>query len=124
MMVLDAGAFIAADRNDRAMWRRLKAAVSTADGPMTATPVLAQVWRADARQAQLARLIRATESSPLSEAAALAVGALLARAGTSDVVDAALVLAAVDGDVIYTSDPHDVAHLARTRGLHVDIVPV
>lgn len=41
-----------------------------------------------------------------------------------DVVDAAVVLLAVDGDTILTSDPDDLAALANTAGLHIDLVAV
>ena len=124
MMVFDAGAFIAAERGDRALWTRVRAARAWDQGPVTSTAVVAQVWRGDARQASLARMVKAVDTVPLTEPVALAIGRLLAQAGTSDVVDAALVLTAADGDVIYTSDPGDIAHLAATLGLHVDIVPV
>jgi hypothetical protein len=42
----------------------------------------------------------------------------------ADVVDAAVVLLAQDGDFILTSDPHDLEPLASAAALHVDIVPV
>jgi hypothetical protein len=41
-----------------------------------------------------------------------------------DVIDAALVLLAEDGDSLLTSDPADLALLAAEAGLHVDIVSV
>jgi hypothetical protein len=44
--------------------------------------------------------------------------------GASDVVDAALVLLAADGDEILTSDPADLRPLAAAAGVHVDLVPV
>ena len=34
-MVLDAGAFVALERNDRAMWRRLKGALIDGEPPIT-----------------------------------------------------------------------------------------
>jgi len=49
---------------------------------------------------------------------------LLGRARMKDVVDAALVLLAVDGDMILTSAPDDLAALADAAGLHVDLVAV
>jgi hypothetical protein len=49
-------------------------------------------------------------------------GALLSKSATSDVVDAALVLCAADGDTIVTSDAADLAPLARAGGLRVDLV--
>ncbi|MDR0594324.1 MAG: hypothetical protein LBG60_13965 [Bifidobacteriaceae bacterium] len=124
MQVCDAGAFIAAERGDRAMWTRLKAALTVGEPPVTSAAVIGQVWRGSARQARTARLLDTVEALPLTERAGRAAGVLLGRAGASDVVDAALVLAAADGDSIYTSDPGDIANLARAHGLHVDIVPV
>ena len=39
-----------------------------------------------------------------------------------DVVDAALVLCATDGDEIVTSDAADLASLAQVWGLHIELV--
>jgi hypothetical protein len=41
-----------------------------------------------------------------------------------DVVDAALVLLAADGDLVLTSDPADLESLAAFAELHIDIAPV
>ncbi|HEX5421115.1 MAG TPA: PIN domain nuclease, partial [Gammaproteobacteria bacterium] len=49
-------------------------------------------------------------------------GELLARSGTSDVVDAALVVLAENGDDIITSDPEDIEPLAALAGLHVELL--
>jgi hypothetical protein len=56
---------------------------------------------------------------PLDEAGAHRAGALLARARTSDVVDATVVDLAIQrkADVL-TSDPHDIRRLA---GTHSDV---
>jgi hypothetical protein len=122
--VYDAGAFIAAERGDYAMWRRFAGAVAAGGELVTSTAVVAQVWRANARQARLARVIAAVAQESLTAQAARAISALLARSGTSDIVDAALMLTARDGDRILTSDPDDLAHLARTLRRDVDIIPV
>ena len=42
-LILDAGAFVALERNDRAMWRRLKAAKLAGTPPRTHGGVIAQV---------------------------------------------------------------------------------
>lgn len=69
------------------------------------------------RQANLHRALRTCELIAFAPAEAHAVGALLARAGTSDVVAAHLVLiASLTSATIYTSDPADVRRLAA----HVD----
>jgi hypothetical protein len=51
-------------------------------------------------------------------------GVLLGVARGTDVVDAAVVLLAVDGDEIYTSDPDDLVGLAIAAGRHVELIPV
>jgi len=90
--------------------------------PVTHGGVVGQVWRGDARQARLGRLLAGVVVAALDEELGRAAGALLARAGASDVIDAALALLASDGDEILTSDPDDVAMLARASGVHVDVV--
>jgi len=51
-------------------------------------------------------------------------GALLGRARMTDVIDAALVLFALDGDSLMTADLDHIEPLAVAAGLHIDIVPV
>ena len=53
-----------------------------------------------------------------------AAGILLARAGTSDAIDAAVVALAEDGDRILTSDPDDIDRLVEAAGLDVEVVAV
>jgi len=48
---------------------------------------------------------------------------LLATAGGSDVIDAAVALLAEDGDEIVTSDPHDLTELVAATGRHVELIP-
>ena len=42
----------------------------------------------------------------------------------TDVVDAAVVAVAVDGDTILTADPDDLEALANAAGLHIDITRI
>jgi hypothetical protein len=49
-------------------------------------------------------------------------GALLAGAGTADPIDATVVLLAVPGDRILTSDPGNLTRLASAAGNRVIIV--
>ena len=124
-LVLDAGALIALDRNDRAMWRRLKAAHLAGVLAVTHGGVVGQAWRGGgARQASLARALAALEVRALDERLGREAGKLLARAGRSDVVDAALVLLADDDDQIVTSDAGDLAPLAQAAGRHLELLPV
>jgi hypothetical protein len=55
---LDAGALIALERNDRAIWGALKLAGMKSIDVLVPSTALAQVWRATARQTQLARALR------------------------------------------------------------------
>jgi hypothetical protein len=54
----------------------------------------------------------------------LDAGALLGRSGTRDVIDAALVLLAEDGDEIITSDRTDLAELSAYTGIGVELIPI
>ena len=124
-LILDAGAFIALGRDDRAMWRRLKAARRTGQLPVTHGGVVGQVWRGGgARQALLARALDGIDVRALDEKLGRRSGALLARTGTSDVIDAALVLLAEDTDHIATSDLSDLRVLAEAAARHVELIPV
>jgi hypothetical protein len=121
-LVLDSSALIALDRNDRAMWTRLRDAVTSGEHPRTHGGVLGQVWRGDPRQARLAQALRGIEVKALDDRLGRAAGSLIAASGLSDVIDAALVLMAEDGDVLVTGDVDDLAHLAETSGLHVEVI--
>lgn len=123
-LVLDNGALIALERNDRAMWRRLKAALAAREVPITHGGIVGQAWRGGARQALLAKALAALDVQSIDDRLGRRVGELLAATGESDVIDAALVLLAADGDHILTSDPEDLELLAAAAGRHVDITRV
>jgi len=121
--ILDAGALIALERNDRAMWQRLKLALLAREAPLSHGGILGQVWRGrGSRQALLARALDVIDIRRIDAVLGRAAGELLARAKQSDVIDAALVLLANDGDQIITSDPDDLAPLARAADLDVELV--
>lgn len=124
-LILDNGALIALERNDRAMWTRLRVALANDEVPLSHGGVVGQAWRGrGSRQARLAMALEAIEIRPLDRALGRAAGELLARAGRSDVVDAALILLASDGDQIVTSDPGDIEPLARAAHRNVDLIRV
>ena len=124
-LVLDSGALIALERNDRAMWRRLKATQIAGSVPVSHGGVVGQAWRGRGpRQALLARALDGIDVHPLDEVLGRAAGELLAAADATDVIDAALVLLADDGDDIVTSDPDDIAPLAALAGRHVELFHV
>ncbi len=123
-VILDAGAFVALERNERAMWRRLKATLESGSPPMTHGGVIAQVWRGGTgHQTRLARALHAVETVPLDDELGRRAGVLLARSGLADAVDAALAAMATHGDQIVTSDPDDLAALVAASAQRVDVVP-
>ena len=95
-LVLDAGALIAVERRDRGTVAVIEAA--RLDGRVVVVPagVVAQIWRDGSSQAIVARLLGATEVSveALTDEGARAAGVVCGSAGTSDLVDASVVIAA------------------------------
>jgi hypothetical protein len=76
--------------------------------------VLGQVWRGTARQAPVRALVKGPTSAVigLDQVFAEAAGVLCGRAGTSDVIDASVVLAARrERAVVVTSDVDDLRRL-------------
>jgi hypothetical protein len=121
-LVLDAGALIALDRNERSMWVRLKASHRAGDVPVTHGGVIGQVWRGGPRQARLASALAGIVITPLDAGLGRAAGELLGATRTADVIDAALVLLAADGDDIVTLDLDDLQLLASAAGCHVELL--
>ena len=113
-VTLDAGALIALDRNDRRVVVLLARAAERGARLTVPAGALAQAVREPARQARLARLVRqpTTDVAALDRADATRVGRLLAVSGTSDVVDAHVVVCARrTGQSVVTSDPEDLHRL-------------
>lgn len=124
-VILDAGALIAADRND-VRFRKLQQRWVGGHYAIYVPPaVLAQVWRSD-RQVRLSRLIARCKPSLMRFEEARAVGRVLAAAGRADVVDAAVVLAAAElrPIAVVTSDRGDLEHLAKAIGVSLPIIDI
>jgi len=112
-LVLDAGALVAIDRDDRSMIARLRVAQQRGVELRTNAMVVAQVWRdRQGRQANLARLLRAVDVRAIDHQDGRQAGVLLGQVGTADPIDACVVLLAEPGDRILTSDPDDLTRLA------------
>jgi predicted nucleic acid-binding protein len=113
-VTLDTGALIALDRGDRRMLALL-AEVSVQGGRFwVPAGALGQAWRNGQRQATLARFIRGSEVQvvPLDDGLSRACGELLALTGTSDVIDASVVIVARQKQsVVVTCDVKDLARL-------------
>jgi len=121
-VTFDAGGLIALDRNDR---RVIVLVARAAERGMRITipaTALAQAIRNPARQARLSRLIRqaGTHLIALGGPDATAVGLLLARTGTADMVDAHVVVCASRaGQAVVTSDADDLRRIAPNLQLLV-----
>lgn len=123
-IVLDAGALIALDRNDRRMWAVLRVAADEGKPVYVPAGVIAQAWRDGSRQALLSRALRHCDEVPLDGVVARAAGLLCGQAGTADVIDASVALTASTlarsaDALVFTSDPSDIAHLAETLGARI-----
>ena len=128
-LVLDAGALIALDRNDRSVWAMLRNAADDSAQVSVPAGVIAQAWRDGSRQALLARALAHCDEVPLEGSLARATGLLCGRTDTADIVDAsvALVAAARSQTVpttLVTSDPVDLRHLLQTLGASVRLVAI
>lgn len=124
-LILDAGAFVAIERGNRDVIALVTRELLAHRAPVTHGGVIGQIWRGGAgRQAQLAKFLAGVEVAPLDDILGRRAGALLARARRTDVIDAAVVLLAVDGDWILTSDLNDLEPLAAAAGVHVDVIAV
>jgi hypothetical protein len=110
-VIIDAGPFIVDGENiNSRLWALIKRATERGEDLHTTHPVLAQVWRNPARQANLARAARHFDVHPLDNS--VPVGRRLAAADTSDVVDAHLTVVAESlGTFILTTDPDDMVKL-------------
>ena len=122
-VVLDTGALIGFERNDRRIVAIIVRALEHHDPVLVPAGVVAQTWRDGSRQTRLARLL----GSPLCQVLVLddhrarAAGQLCGVAATTDVVDASVAVAARDhGARVITSDPDDLRRLDH----RIDIVAI
>ncbi len=110
-VVFDAGALIALQRRNKRMLALMAELVAGRQVGHVAAGVVAQVWRGDARQHNVARVLktRAVRVHALNDAVAFDLGRLLAVTGASDVIDAHVAsLGQATGGVVLTSDPDDI----------------
>lgn len=113
-VTLDTGALIALDRGDRRMIALLDRALAQRRNFRIPAGVVGQAWRDGRIQVTLARFLRteAVEIVPLDEHLSRSCGELCGATGTSDVIDASVVIVARERrDGIVTSDPEDLRRL-------------
>ena len=113
-LVLDAGALIGLDRNDRRVIAMLARVSERGEEVTIPASALAQAIRQPERQVRLARLVRQPSATvvPLNRADATSIGRILAASGTSDIVDAHVVVCARrTGQPVVTADADDLLGL-------------
>ena len=123
-VVYDAGVLVAADRGQRSIWAEHRVRLEAGMLPLVPAVVVAQVSRSE-RQAQLRQLLRGCEIVVFAESDGHRVGALLGKAQTKDIVDAAVVTLAIERKAeIQTSDAADLRRLSATARAKLSIVEV
>jgi predicted nucleic acid-binding protein len=115
--VYDTGALIAAERHNDVFGRlhrhRTRGRVDRIFVPVV---VLAQAWRGGP-QPMLSKVLKDCEILPDTEQVGRWAGMACAKAGTSDVVDAIVVMTALATDsTVVTSDPGDLRRVASALG--------
>lgn len=125
-VVYDTGALLAAERGDPTVWGLHRRTLSSTPVlPVVPVVVLAQAWRGGP-QARISRLLRGCDVQPDTDRLGRAAGAACAAAGTSDVVDALVVVTALalGRALVVTSDPEDLARIADALRADLDLYPV
>jgi predicted nucleic acid-binding protein len=123
-VVYDTGALLAAERRSNDMWAFHDEALKDELDVVVPAVVLAQAWRGGP-QPLLSRLLRGCVVEAFDENAGRAVGRLLRDAGTSDIVDAAVVLTAIrHRAVVVTPDPEDIEDLLLAMNRKLPIYAV
>jgi predicted nucleic acid-binding protein len=111
-LTLDAGALIAYERGDPRIREILAVAFARGLVPTVPAVVLAEVWRGDAKDARVARLLKACSVEPLDEPRARAAGKLRRETAGAGAIDACVAAGARKrNDAIATSDPKDMRRL-------------
>ena len=125
-LLLDAGALVHLERAPRSdVISGSRRAVRNGYPVLLPSVVLAQVWRDDDRRHGLRMLCRWCEHLDFTTASARRVGRLLKVTGTADIVDAAVVVSAIEKNAaVMTSDPDDLRVLAEAAGADVPLITV
>ncbi len=121
--VLDTGALVGFERNDRRVVAIVARALDHRDALVVPAAVVAQAWRDGRQQVRLARLLgsRLCEFVALDDRTARAVGQLCGVSGTADIGDASVALAARQRALrVVTSDPDDIRRVDH----RLELVPI
>lgn len=117
-LVLDAGAFVAAERWDRHFAELIAAATAEGAAILLPAAVIAEIWRSPPRPRCQTVVELADEIVALDAAGARRVGALIGLAGSTQIVDGSVAVLAIAAkpSIVLTSDPNDIASLLKAAG--------
>jgi len=111
-ITLDAGALIAYERGEERIREILTVAYARGFVPTIPAIALAEVWRGDAKDARVARLLKACSIETVDERLARAAGSLRRTIPGAATIDACIATGVRQrGDAIATSDPDDMRAL-------------
>jgi predicted nucleic acid-binding protein len=111
-LTLDAGALIAYERGQERIRKILAVSYERGLVPTIPAVALAEVWRGDAKDARVARLLKASSIEILDEQIARAAGSLRRTTRGANAIDACIAVGVRHrGDAIATSDPGDMRAL-------------
>jgi predicted nucleic acid-binding protein len=111
-LTLDAGALIAYERGEGRIREILAVGYARGFVPTIPAIALAEVWRGDAKDARVARLLKASSIETVDERLARAAGSLRRTIPGAGAIDACIAVGVRRrGDAIATSDPDDMRAL-------------
>jgi predicted nucleic acid-binding protein len=111
-LTLDAGALIAYERGQERIRKILAVGYERGFVPTIPAIALAEVWRGDAKDARIARLLKACSIETVDERMARAAGSLRRAIPGASTIDACIAVGVRRrGDTIATSDPDDMRAL-------------
>jgi predicted nucleic acid-binding protein len=121
-LTLDAGALIAYERGEQRIREILAVAYARGQVPTIPAIALAEVWRGDAKDARVARLLKACSIEAVDERLAREAGRLRGRTPDAGTIDACIAAGVKKrGDAIATSDTDDMRALLG-RGFTILVV--
>ena len=122
-IVYDTGALLAAERHNPDFLALHDELTSARIRPLVPVVVLAQAWRGGP-QHQISRVLKGCDILPDDQRTGRAAGVACAASGTSDVVDAIVIVTAVRHQApVVTSDSGDLARIADAVGVRIRFFP-
>ncbi|HUZ25162.1 MAG TPA: PIN domain-containing protein [Streptosporangiaceae bacterium] len=118
-IVYDTGALLAAERRNPDFLGLHDELTGARIRPIVPAVVLARAWRGGP-QHQVSRVLKGCEIVPDDQRIARAAGLARAASGTADVVDAIVIVTAVQHQApVVTSDPGDLTRIADSIGVRI-----